>query len=249
MDITQIKQSGFTWNIRVPKGYQDERMVFEVVASDQYHLEEMAAHFYPEVILDVGGHIGTFGVFAKTFWPEAKLIVVEPSIDNLVLYRLNAETNGLKDVTFINAAVGYDPECTCLVNSPTTTGGCVMRTHDAAKDYVLRQYRGYNKIRQMSVPLVTVEDLIGSYPRIDFAKWDCEGGEVDAFKGMTNQAAEKFRFMVGEYHIWGKDTDYLRPDLFDCIRFWRMVKRKFPHLSFNYKNRPLGNFQAWPKDL
>lgn len=247
MDITQITQSGFKWNIRVPKCYQDESVIFHVVACDEYHLEEMASHFYPKTILDIGGHIGTFGVFAKSLWPAAKLIVVEPNIDNITLYRMNAETNDLTDVTFYHGAIGYSRDTCCLVNSPSTTGGNILCDRKKAQEYIQRQYRFYNKINDDQVKVYSVEEVLEGVDVVDLAKWDCEGGEVEALKNLT--CPEKFRFMVGEYHIWNEETDYLRPPLFDCIQFWRDVRCKFPHLAFNYKDTPLGNFQAWPKEL
>ena len=250
MDVTQITQSGFKWNIRVDKCYQDERVVFEVVACDNYHLREMAAHFTPEVILDIGGHIGTFGVLAKSLWPDAKLIVVEPNPDNMHLYKKNAHLHKMKNVTFIQAAVSYNPDCTCLVNAPSSTGGALMRTRQEADQYIHHKYRFYNRVIDDEVKLITVEDLVKDVDHIDLAKWDCEGGEVDAFKNMTYEAALKFRFMVGEYHIWSDKSQYLRPGLFACIQFWREVKRKFPHLHWSYKEtHALGQFQAWPKEL
>lgn len=248
MGITTISQSGFKWAIRAGKGYQDDRVIFEVVGSDQYHLRELAEHIQPKVILDVGGHIGTFGVWAKSFWPKAKVIAVEPDFENYTLYQKNVELNGLEDVEIINMAVSYEPTATCLVHSPSTTGGYVLRTTEEARDYIRRQYRYYNYISDYVVPLITVEELTEGIDIIDLAKWDCEGGEVDAFKNMDDETAAKFRFMVGEYHIWSEKSDYLRPSLFECFEFWRTVRRKFPHLGFNCsESKPLGNFQAWPK--
>ena len=247
MDVTHINQSGFTWNIRVPKCFQDEHVVFEVVTCDCYHLQDIGPLYKPEVILDIGGHIGTFGVYAKSFWPDAKLVVVEPCAENLELYKLNAKSNGLKNVRFIHGAIGYDPDRTCLVNSPTSTGGHLLLNRKQADEYTDKQYRFYNVIQDDAVKIYTVEDIVGDYQYIDFAKWDCEGGEVEAFKQMRDDTALKFKFMCGEYHIWSEKSDYLKPDLFECIKFWRDVRRKFPHLNFTYKENPLGPFQAWPK--
>ena len=79
------------------------------------------------------------------------------------------------------------------------------------------------------------------------AKWDCEGGEVDAFLNMNEETRDKFRYMVGEYHLWNDDTKYLKCPKFFCTTFWRDVKRRFKHLKWNYKENRLGLFQAWPK--
>lgn len=252
MDITQIKHSGFTWNIRVPTPWLDINILTEVVSKDEYGLRQLrdVGPDCIKTILDIGGHIGSFGVFAKSLWPRAKLIAVEPHPDNCELYRKNLKVNGLQyDSHVIQAAVSYDPECNCLINSPSTTGGYVMRTKKEGERYVAEGYRFYNRILDDDVVTITVEDIIEKFniKQFDLAKWDCEGGEVDAFKNITSEAASKFRIMVGEYHIWDEHCRYLKPDIVDCIKFWEQTRRRFPHLDFIYKNKAMGLFQAWPK--
>jgi len=92
---------------------------------------------------------------------------------------------------------------------------------------------------------MTLEEITAPFSVIDFAKWDCEGAEVEALCKMT--CAAKFRYMAGEYHIWNKKAG--KADKAACIDFWRAVKRKFSHLNFTYKQNALGLFQAWPKEI
>lgn len=250
MDITQIKTNGFTMNIRVPTGFQDTKVIHEVIAADTYGFEELK-ELSPEWVLDIGGHIGSFGVLAKTFWPDCKLIAIEPCKVSADLYKKNLEDNGLHSNCFVlNKAVSYDKGCNCLVYSPTSTGGHVLRKKVEAEQYVLERYRWYSEI-QDEVETTTIEEICDEFDIsvIDFAKWDCEGGEVDAFKNMSDEIAKKFRFMAGEYHLWDETTRYLKPPKFECYRFWRRVKKKFPHLYWNYKENALGLFQARPKEF
>lgn len=253
MDVTHIHTNGFKFNIRVPVGFQDVKIISETISSDTYGLRDMAeAGFCPEVILDIGGHIGSFGVFAKSLWPKATLIVIEPSKDNCQLYQANLKDNGFGG-HIINAALGYDPKCTCLINTPKTTGGFILRTKQEAEEYAANGYRFYNGIIDEAVELVTIENIIGAYlfrnQVIDLSKWDCEGAEVDAFENMTDGSAARFRYMVGEYHIWNEKVRHIKRHKTDCIRFWRDVKCKFPHLNFTYKENAIGLFQAWPKEI
>ena len=250
MDTTQVRQSGFLWNIRVANGFEDLKVISEVIASDVYNLEELSDCIDPKVILDVGGHIGSFGIYAKSKWPEALLVAVEPCRESAALYRKNLRDNGLhKNSYVISAGVSYDPNRTCLVHSPGTTGGHLLRSKVDAEMYTTESYRGYNGIDSYNIKTITIEDICEKYniDTIDLAKWDCEGGEVDAFMNMSTEAVAKFRLIVGEYHLWNKDTRYLRCPKFFCYTFWKDVKRKFKHLNWNYKEDRLGLFQAWPK--
>jgi FkbM family methyltransferase len=248
--ITQVRQSGFNWNIRVPNGFEDLKVVTEVIGADAYNLNELGDCINPEVILDIGGHIGSFGVFAKSKWPDAQLIAVEPCKESAQLYRKNLKDNGLnKNATVINAGISYDENRTCLVHSPGTTGGHVLRSKLEAEAYTKESYRGYNSIEDYSVRTITIEEICEKFNigEIGLAKWDCEGGEVDAFLNMKQETREKFRIMVGEYHLWTDKSKYLQCSKFYCYDFWKQVKRKFKHLNWDYKENLLGLFQAWPK--
>lgn len=250
MKITQVTQSGFEWNVRLANGFEDLKVVSEVVAGDSYNLEELADCIDPKVILDIGGHIGSFGVYAKSIWPNALLVAVEPCRESAALYRKNLKANGLEKKSYVlSAAVSYDPNRTCLVHSPMTTGGHLLRSKIDAEIYTTEAYRGYNSIESYNIKTITIEDICEKYDidKIGLAKWDCEGGEVDAFLNMKPETREKFEFMVGEYHLWDDTTKYLKCPKFFCYTFWRDVKRKFKHLKWNYKEDRLGLFQAWPK--
>jgi FkbM family methyltransferase len=262
MEIATVKQGGFDVSVHGRTPWLDLNIVTEVICNDEYGLMQLkAAMGDVETILDIGGHVGTFGLFAKALWPNARLIAVEPDPSNHTLYVKNLSQNGFLGPTdhVLLGAVGYDPASSFLVHSPSTTGGHLMRTKAEAEKYISEGYRFYNRITDDQVNLFTIEDIMEQcgLEQVDLAKWDCEGGEVDAFKNISLDAASKFRFMVGEYHLWKARSDapasydeqntYLRPPLFYCTRFWRMVKRKFPHLNFYYKHNSLGLFQAWPK--
>lgn len=243
-------QSNFLWTIRLSQGFEDLKIISEVIAKDEYNIEELADCIDPKVILDIGGHIGSFGVYAKSKWPDALLIAVEPYKESAQLYRKNLKNNGLQKNSYvINAGVSYDKNRTCLVNSPNTTGGYLLRSKLDATLYSQEGYRGYNGIADDSVKTITIEEICKKYDidTIDLSKWDCEGGEVDAFMNMNLETRKKFRFMVGEYHLWNDDTRYLKCPMFYCHNFWTQTKRNFKHLNWNYKEDRLGLFQAWPK--
>ncbi|NVM22108.1 MAG: FkbM family methyltransferase [Desulfobacterales bacterium] len=252
MQITQVRHSGYDLNVRVRTPWLDMNVATEVIANDNYRLHELKdIGIEPKVILDIGGHIGTFGLICKSLWPDARLIAVEPDSDNANLYKLNIEQNHPHtDFVILNQAISYSPERICLVHSPSTTGGNVLCPKEEAEKYVNEGYRFYNSITNDHVSLTTIGEICRTYDIdvIDLAKWDCEGSEVDAFLNMSDKEAEKFRFMVGEYHLWSENTKYLKADLFTTIKFWRRVKRKFPHLNFDYRENRLGLFQAWPKE-
>ena len=49
--------------------------------------------YYPEVILDWGGHFGFFSLLAKSKFPESKLSIYEPNPQNLKRLNWHFEIN------------------------------------------------------------------------------------------------------------------------------------------------------------
>jgi FkbM family methyltransferase len=251
METTKVRHCGYDINCRVFAPWLDLNIITKLIGDDEYGLmdfNQVASDV--NTIFDIGGHIGGFGLVAKRLWPNARLIAIEPHPVNHELYIKNLKDNGLYDnCEIIRGAVGYNKEATCLVHAPSTTGGDILKTKKEAQKYIDSGYRFYNGIDDENVRVYTIEELTSGIDRIDLAKWDCEGGEIDCFKNISKECASKFRYMLGEYHIWKEGSLYLKADKVDSIKFWNLVKRKFPHLYFTYKHNTLGLFQAWPKGL
>ena len=250
MDTTKVFMHGFEINIRLSTGYQDVNVVSECLGGDCYGLKELAKKITPKIVLDLGGHIGAFGLCAKREWPDCKLIVVEPNKVSCDLYIRNMKDNGFEAVV-ICKGINYNPQRTKMLCSSRTTGGNIMLSETEAQDYLETKYRSYDDGLE-DVESITVEELTKDMDVIDLAKWDCEGAEIDAFRKMEDATAAKFRTIVGEYHLWGDGKKILQSSPLDTMAFWEDTKRKFPHLLWSWtgtagKKDQYGKFQAWPK--
>ncbi len=249
-DITKVYMHGRTINIRVATGYQDVHVISECLGGDCYGLEELSMKITPKVILDIGGHIGAFGLCVKKYWPDAKLIAIEPCEVSCELYRRNMVDNGI-DATVLNRAMCYNPERTKLLHASRTSGGHVVLSQEEAEEYLTENYREYEDLIE-DISAITAEELTEGLDVIDLAKWDCEGAEIDAFRKMDDETAAKFRTMVGEYHLWGDGKKILKASPLEAEDFWTAAKRKFPHLLWSWTGTAgpsdqYGKFQAWPK--
>lgn len=260
----KVKHAGFNVNVRLELPWQDLNLLTNLICDDEYRINDLKKVIGDRVdtIIDIGGHIGGFGLLAKSLWPNAMLIAVEPVKLNCELYIKNLKDNNFWDENchILQAAIGYNRKRTCIVNSPRSSGGFIMGTEDEAIRLIRERDRFYDRIIDKNVRVLTIENIFEMFgiEKIDLAKWDCEGGEVDAFYNMTDESAGKFRFMMGEYHMGeyhscDSNSCYLKSGLFSLILFWRRVRRKFPHLHFNYEKHSglnaLGIFQAWPKEI
>lgn len=252
MNTGLVEIPDFKLNVRTAIPYQDLLVACTVIADDEYDIKELAKSIpTPNVILDVGGHIGTFGLLVKSIWPDTKLIAVEPSEENATLYEMNLKSNGFDNTTVIHAAVNYKSDRKVLVHSSRTSGGNILLDLDTANEYLSENYRKCDGFVSDNVKSITIEDIIKDYDVIDLAKFDCEGSEQQIFENMTQKSADKFRYIVGEYHYWTNGMKLLERTKFGDFEYWNKIKRKFKHLNFSYHsntNGKCGIFRAWPKN-
>lgn len=250
IDTTKVFMYGLEINIRIETGYQDVNVISDCLGGDCYNLVELATKITPKIVLDIGGHIGAFGLYAKRLWPDCKLIAVEPCKDSCDLYRMSLKDNGF-DGTVLNKGISYNPDRTKLLYASRTSGGHIVVSSAEARNYIDSRYRRYDdKIENTDT--ITVEELVKDFEVIDLAKWDCEGAEIDAFRKMDAKTAAKFKTMVGEYHLWGDGKKLLQSSPLDEAAFWDETRRKFPHLLWSWTRvssieDKYGKFQAWPK--
>jgi len=247
---TKVWMHGLEINVRVETGYQDVNVISECLGGDCYGLQELSKKLTPKVVLDIGGHIGAFGLCAKKIWPDCRLIAVEPCKTSYELYRMNLENNGFEGEV-LNRGICYNKDRNKLLFASRTSGGHVLLSEKEAREYRDSGYRLYSD-RTQDVETMTVEELLKDIDIVDLAKWDCEGAEIDAFRKMDTETAGKFRTMVGEYHLWGDGKKILQASPLDIERFWHDTKRKFPHLLWSWTGTAgvddqYGKFQAWPK--
>lgn len=180
----------------------DEEVIGEVLRGDTYRIGSMTTA--PVIAFDIGAHIGTFTLGLSARFPDAKIIAVEPHPRSFDLLRKNTEGND--NIHVINAAVSYE-RGNRLADGQTATGGGFMTT---AEGWAARGEPSQYKLLDDEVRTVTFADLLdlaaglyGHDGRIDLVKWDCEGGEVDAFRNMSDEEAGAIGDMVGEFHIEG----------------------------------------------
>jgi len=236
--ITFTLDNGLVVTMRKPIYEQqsnDATIINEVITLDTYRLLHLKQMIEPKVILDFGGHIGTFGLMAKKLWPDALLIAVEANEDSCEMYKLNMINNGFTNYHILNRALTYNPEANCLVEDFQATGGGVVTTEDKVEE-VFNDSKGTRTRNFKRVKPITIEEILEMYniESVGLAKWDIEGNELDCWNNMTDEAAAKFERMVGEFHITTirDGSRNFNPSAIKKAEFWQDAGRKFPHLEF-----------------
>lgn len=177
---------GLVFSIR--RNYMDAVILAEVFVDDCY----IRGLSFPErpVIIDIGGYIGDFALYAVKHINALKVISCEPSPHNWALLQKNVAQNNLGDrIKTINKAV--------------TDGRDIMMNVDAPPRGQARvSAYGFNDQPKKLVRGITLDALIAEHDltRIDLVKIDCEGGEYDILLQAPSETLKRIHNIVFEYH-------------------------------------------------
>jgi FkbM family methyltransferase len=135
-------------------------------------------------ILDCGSHIGMSILYAKTLYPDARVIGFEPAPDTFRLLSQNIRQNGLRDVTLVNKAVGNKV-------------GTMKFYGDDSLTASLDENRNSGKVTEVEV--VKLSRYIDR--PVSFLKLDVEGAEGQVLEDLASEGKlQMIRNITIEYH-------------------------------------------------
>lgn len=228
--------SGF-W-VRQDNVEQDLVVVHDVYHDDSYRTC-LLSNAGPQVVVDIGAHIGCFAKLWHERNPQARIICVEACPENIDALRANVGDFA----EIVQAACTYEPEPVALLNAVRpnceSTGGSVVVPCSEMETTPLRQegYKYWSDLREL--PKVTLEELMQrfGFDRIDVLKLDCEGSEYSIL-GHTS-SLERIRTIVGEYHVRSR---------WEAFRQQRMNGWDYGHMYDGGENGGLFHYAnpTWP---
>lgn len=166
----------------------DARIVQEIFLEEPY-TRGLALGPRP-VVVDIGGYIGDFSLFAAERLGAGRVVVYEPTAENFALLTQNIADNGLGDrVTAVNAAVGLG-------------GGVTLNVEVGEAGEVHASAHLYPEAERRCVPSVTLEGLLAAHglSRVDLLKIDCEGGEYGILGAAPEDLFSRIENIVFEHH-------------------------------------------------
>lgn len=141
----------------------------EVVGNDCYGLHDLA--FSPATIIDIGANLGIFTRFARTQFPDAHIIAIEP--DEINFRNCLALTENHDNITFLKKALGIGP---IWKSSHSPNGAHVVYLSDTprhSKRWLAASHGRYAPCDTEAIMLDALELEEGK----TFIKIDCEGAE------------------------------------------------------------------------
>jgi len=177
----------------------------------------------PSRILDLGANIGLFTLWGNQHFPNARIVAVEPDLENVALLRQNIELNDVQEqVEVIVAAAGVAEGTTRIESGRAQLSRVLDRGEDAAGAVETKVID--------ALPLVTSSDLV---------KIDIEGSEWDILRD-SRLAGTSPRVLLMEWHKRGSNA--MSP--------WLLAEALLTTAGFQVRHEPIvsteyGFLWAW----
>jgi FkbM family methyltransferase len=185
---------GLTITIR--KNYGDAMTLAEILLDD-FYVRDLNLPPNP-VVIDVGGFIGDFCLYAVKRLNASKVIVCEPSPRNWVLLLKNIANNGYEGrIEPVNKAVTDGRDVMMNINAPAESQ-CEVSAYAPTEQPL------------SAVPGISLGQLLRDHAveNVDLLKIDCEGGEFAILESTPTEVFSRIRNIVFEYHqiegVWAK---------------------------------------------
>jgi FkbM family methyltransferase len=175
-----------------------------------------------DTVVDIGGNIGLFVLWAAPQVPQGLIVSVEPNPVSLRCLELNIERNGLANVTAMQAAAGSDGGTMELIYHP----GWEMIAYDAqvSAPWFYKQSLAARVVRwivagltnrhtagepaqRIVTPLMSLEHIMDDHgiDTVNYLKLDCEGSEFEVLRNISGDGWSRIERVALEYHEFGRD--------------------------------------------
>ncbi|MBZ5627806.1 MAG: FkbM family methyltransferase [Acidobacteriia bacterium] len=183
--LTRLNLSSLRHPLWVSKDKFDEFIFREVVLQGEYDQDCIRSMRGARFIIDAGAHIGLATVQFATWFPEARIVSIEPSEKNFAVLCRNAAP--YPNVSVIHGALWSRNTALEIENRDSNSTG--FRVREATSGTIV------------GVTIPEVMRRFGS-AEIDLLKMDIEGTEKEIFEASTEEWLPKTRTICIELHDW-----------------------------------------------
>lgn len=177
---------GGSVEMAVRDGTNDHNVCYSIITEDEYRIPSGLTG----TALDVGAHIGAATVALCALNPELRVVAIEALPANVELLRQNTAPYADR-VTVIHAAAGtnevIDWNWAGTKDEPENPHRFIGNQHFGPGT-------GHDSL---TVPTVSLSEIVAQYGPIRFLKIDCEGCE-DTF--LDDPAIDQVEWVAGEFH-------------------------------------------------
>jgi len=140
-----------------------------------------------DIIIDIGGHIGLFALYASQFCKKGEIYSYEPVLENYNLFSKNIEENNLTNIKVFNSAVSKsDDKITLFLNE------------DQAAHSIFTKSKSFNKVNSITLQRIFEKNNIKN---CNLLKIDCEGAEYEILENLPKEYFTKIQKIIIECHF------------------------------------------------
>ncbi len=190
-EITYVTRSGEKYFAR--PGQYDIGILSEIYISRVYEASDKRYIIQEkDTVLDVGGYIGDFTIYAARKATKGQVFVFEPIKENYEILKKNINLNKLKNINpFMKALTGKSEKLTFHIQ---------LEAYGASSIYSFKGRKA--SLKKTYITSIGINDFIHSenIKQLDVIKLDCEGAEYDIIYQINRSLLKKVRILMIEYH-------------------------------------------------
>jgi FkbM family methyltransferase len=208
---SKIAKRGKILKIKLDNGVQyyfrartlDRAVLKEIWTNDSYYRKGFEIG-ETDTVIDIGGHIGVFSVYAAHYAKKGHVFAIEPFPDNYELLVSNIKLNGLKNTTPKNVAIGKEDGSSRLFVRPQKLKKGEVAYNSGGHSFHLIK----DSDSHIDVPTMSFNSLVDQLDlkKIDFLKLDCEGAEFDIMYAASEASLAKVSKIIMECHPFENNT-------------------------------------------
>lgn len=182
--VRNIKIPNIKYSFSLRASSSDIPTFYQVFFGNEYNIKSIEK---PRIIIDGGANIGLFAIKMKNIFPEAKIICVEPDLDNFQMLQKNLIK--YNDVFFENCGL-WNKNTKLKVYDKYNCGKWAMVVEE--------------DLASGSVSAISLNSLLEKYSieYIDILKLDIETSEKQLFSENYEKWLPKVKTIIIELHDW-----------------------------------------------
>lgn len=142
-----------------------------------------------DTVVDIGGHIGMFSVFAAKQCKKGKIYTFEPCNENFKLLKENIMLNNCENIIAFKKAVSSEnTEKDLFLYEDDYEAHSFFKKNDEAEKITVKTISLTNFLKENNIN------------KIDFLKIDCEGAEYEILYSCNPEIFKKIKVISMEYH-------------------------------------------------
>ena len=204
--LTKVKLSSFNRNFFTYEKLSD----IEETAKDYFLKIEKNIEIqnFNGTVIDIGAHHGIFTIFAAS--KGFNVLSYEPNPINFLILNKNSTENSDLNIKSINKAVSIKSEVLSFNMGKTSTTGALVNS-----------YRDWKRTDDnIEVQCSGINEILNHHKKVKILKIDCEGGEYEIFKSISEDNLKKIEIFFIEVH----PTKNYSPENFENLLYDRNIK-------------------------